>query len=140
MSRTILLELTEKEAEIVRKGILHEEASWAKDGSDGDFNDHENKLNRCKVILAKWEEANKPQVEETITFNDMFNIVSMAKDEYLNLSHPLHISRTKIEEKFFVHISLAQSLIVWLNSKKLLKRLASFEFTDHSTDFEDGND
>lgn len=71
-----------------------------------------------------------------ITKNDLALIVSMAKDNYKTLHGDLHVSNKKVEQNSFLHISLVNATISWLNSKNLLKGLASFDYTDHCNDFE----
>ncbi len=136
MSKTILLELTEKEAELVQKGVLNRQTTWDLDGKDGDFNDHENHLKRCDTILSKLEKASLPQEDHLITFKDLFYIVSLAKGQYHSLPSNPHLSGKEVKEGDLKHISLANAVIMWLNSNRLLKKLAVFDFTDSGYEFE----
>ena len=135
----ILLELTEKEAELVQKLALNY-GLVPRNKEVEDFTDYERRIDNTKNISDKVDLALLPQPEHPITDKDLFHIISMAKDQYLALPADLHISNKKVREDDFKHISLASAVVVWLNSKNLLKRLAGFEFTDHAYDFEDTNE
>lgn len=132
----IILELTEKEAELVQTLILAH-SKLERNNEIEDFSDHERRLNRCKSISEIICLAFQPQKQEAIDLLDLAYIVSNAKDQYLALPADLHISNKKVEEKDFKHISLASAVIMWLNQKNLLKRLAAFDITDHSCQFEE---
>lgn len=133
----ILLELTEKEAEIVGNALIKERSHWVEqDLLEVGGTVIENNVNLCHKVWAKIDLASQPQHEEVITFNDLFHLISMAKDQYHRLPIGLHISNKEIEQKHYVHISLANALIMWLNEKGLMKRLASFDYTDKSTQYE----
>lgn len=138
MNKTILLELTEKEAEVVRNAIERESKHWDKfDRRDMSGILIENTINTCNSIQEKMALASEPSKHILINKKDFFNILSIAKGEYLYLSGNIHISGEKIEEKYLVHISIANAVIVWLNNSRLLKRLAVFDYTDHSCDYEE---
>lgn len=140
MSRTILVELTEKEVEALENGLIKEKASL-EDARSSEIGKTaiEKKLEGCNSAWAKLDNAKRVKPDAIITNKDLFLIKSMAKSEYNNLSNDLHISKKKVEEEDFVHISLANALIMWLNSKNLLKRLAVFDYTDESFKY-DGNE
>ena len=133
----ILLELTEKEAEFIRNNMLSAEDLLASDESSIGRTDRENQAALCRSIAGKIVEAFVPQKEVLVTFKDLFNIISLTKEQYHKLPSDLHISNKKVEEKDFKHISLANALIMWLNGKNLLKRLARFDFTDESRQYEE---
>ena len=78
---------------------------------------------------------NKPK-DLLITAKDLFDIKGLAKDVYKNIPTNLHISNKKLDEDDFVHYSLANALILWLNKNKALNTNVSFDITDHSGDFE----
>jgi len=138
MSKKILLELTESEVEMIQSGIEMEKSGWlAEDIADTSRTLIENNVRHCDSVLAKLSEANKPQHDVLIGSNDLFLIISAAKHEYNRIRGDLRISNKPIEEKDFVHIALANSMIMWLNGKNLLKRLAKFDYTDHSYESEE---
>jgi hypothetical protein len=138
MNKTILLELTEKEAEVVRNAIEREVHYWDKfDRRDVSGILIENTVNSCRSIQDKIVLASEPSKHVLINKKDFFNIMSIAKGEYLYLNGNIHISGEKIEEKYLVHISIANAVIVWLNNSRLLKKLAVFDYTDHSCDYEE---
>ena len=75
--------------------------------------------------------------EETlIKMKDLRLIQSVAIREYNNFSGSIYLTQTKMEQKDLVHIALANSLIMWLNNKGLLKNLVRFDYTDDSSDYE----
>jgi hypothetical protein len=139
MSKTILLELTERETELLQKAIstyLIKDRDMEKE----DIADHDKRIARCNSILTKASSALQTQEDHIASYEDLLAILSMAKDQYLALPADLHISKKKIREEDYKHIAIVNSVIVWLNGNRLLKRLATFNVTDHSCDFEDNND
>lgn len=137
--KTILIELTQEEAEYVQSFTLKEQNLMeADDGTRDEVLIY--KIDRCKSILNKLESAQKPQKDEPITHKDLSHIISVAKSQYVQLPLNMHISKKRVEETERVTISLAQSLILWFNGRNMLKRAASFDVTDNSIEFEDGND
>ena len=134
----ILLELTPQEAELVQNGLLKEKSLWEDPEKNwGNRTSAENNANRCAVILDKLLVAEQPQEQAVITFRDLFLMISNAKSQYLALPLDLHISNKKVEEVDFKHIALANALIMWLNGNSLLKKLARFDYTDNSNQYEE---
>ena len=134
----ILLELTEAEAEtmlnLMQTGCLN----FPKDSYTK--TEREKISIRAANVHNKVLDAMKPKSEVPITDKDLFFIKSLAKGEYRDLPADLHISNKKVEESDFVHISLVAATISWLNGKNLLKNIATFDFTDHSSEFEGSDD
>jgi hypothetical protein len=138
MSKKILLELTESEVEMIQSGIQKERSSWLeKNITEVSETLMGNNVRHCDSVLNKIGEASKPQKDVLIGSNDLFLIISNAKNEYGKIRGDLRISNKSVEEKYFIHIALANSMIMWLNGKNLLKRLAKFDYTDHSYEFEE---
>jgi hypothetical protein len=81
--------------------------------------------------------STEPKEEFLISAKDLAFIVAQAKTEYVHLPGDLHISNQKVEEKDFKHISLANAVIMWLNSKGLLNKLVKFDYTDQSSQYEE---
>lgn len=134
----ILLELTEKEAQMIKNGIIKEKFSWEdSDPTQVSRTLIENNKTHCDSVWAKLDRASQPQQEVVISSKDFFRIKDLAHNKYQELPANVYLSNQKMEERDFVHISIAQSLIMWLNSKNLLKRLAKFDFTDNSCEFEE---
>ncbi len=127
----ILLELTEQEAEAIQRTIsLENDEGFT-------FSERERRLHVQESVLAKIKLALQAQPEVLITSKDLFSIVDLAKSEYRNLPDNLCISNKMVEQSDLPKISLAKALIMWLNSRSLLKNLVSFDFTDTSSDFEE---
>lgn len=135
MSRTILLELSEKEAEFIREVIALEKE--AVDKSDSMYAEKQRKTGICNSFLAKVDLASLPPQDFLISFKDLAHLVSLAKGEHRELRADIHISSKKVDESDFKHISLASAVIMWLNSKNLLKRIAKFDYTDQSYQYEE---
>jgi hypothetical protein len=132
----ILLELTEKEAQLLLGAITD-----FRNFNDDSFSEKKQEINRkntetCDSILNKLELASSPQSDSLITAKDFFYIKSLAKDEYLRLPQDAYLSKERIPEQDFRNISIANAVIMWLNGKGLLKKLAKFDYTDTSTEFE----
>jgi hypothetical protein len=136
MSKMILLELTEKEAELIQRTVLALKDS-ERDRQTEDPTDYDRRIAQCKSILSKTEKALMTQISEIIGATDLFRIVSMAKDMYVLLPSEPYIENKKVEEVDFKHIALVKATVMWLNGKSLLKRLADFEFTDHGYQYEE---
>lgn len=129
-----LLELTEKEIDFLKEVISLEKESVAK--SDARFAEKQRKTSICDSFLAKVELASQPKEDLFIGHNDLFLIISSAKQKYLALPANLFISNKIVEENDFKHIALANAVIMWLNSKNLLKRLVGFDYTDKQYQYE----
>jgi hypothetical protein len=134
----ILLELTEKEAEIVKQALNKEKAHW-ENSSPKEISRSliDNNLSICENVFKKINFAFEPQLDVLITSNQLFGIISSAKDEYHKLVPNLHISNKIVDQNDLKHISLANAFILWLNGNKLLKRLVKFDYTDNSCQYEE---
>jgi len=136
-----LLELDEKEMEILQAALIKERTYWEeRDPKEVSGTLIRNVLSICKSIESKVNEASKPQPEVLITFKDLFDLKSSAKSEYVQLNGNLNISKKEVEKADFVHISLTNALILWLNRNNLLKKLVKFDFTDNSFEYESMED
>ena len=133
MNKTILLELTEKEVEVLQTAIplLNESVENAR------YAEKESKTKVHEAIAKKIQLALEPKEEVLIKFNDLHQIISLANMEYHRLPLDLHISDQKVEFSHIRHICLASATIMWLNGSGLLKRLAKFDFTDMSCQYEE---
>ena len=122
----ILLELTEDELNIIAKAIAAErkldEQLW--------FKEKEKKEETCVSVLNKVETARIEPQDERIKFSDFENMIGIAKQNYTRLNTEIFISNKKVEENHLTYLCFIEALISWLNQKKLLKRLARFDFTD----------
>lgn len=138
MSKTILLELTEKEAEVLAAAIVKEKSSWEdKDPKEASPTLIENSLRVCNRLWAKLDDANRPQPHVLMEPKDLYRIIDLAKTDYCRLPLDLHISGKKIELGDYKHISLANAVILWLNGAGLLKKLPKFNVTDSSNQYEE---
>jgi hypothetical protein len=132
----ILLELTEKEVEVLKQALLKEKLSW-EDRSDVSSRFKEAVIETCNSTWAKIDKASQRQEQALIGPKDLFHMVSVAKSEYGHLPADLHLSNKRVEQNDFKHISLASAVIMWLNSKNLLKKAVKFDFTNLSSEFEE---
>src|ERR1700688_1027064 len=136
MNKNILLELTEKEGDFINKDISVKREVWSKSQDSTGYENRMNLIKTCDILLAKLESASQPQKEVLIVPKDLSYLISLAKNQYKYLSSDIHISGKKVEESDFKHISLAQAVIMWLNSQNLLKREVKFNFTDNSYEYD----
>jgi len=136
MNKNILLELTEKEVDFIHKDISVKREVWSKSQDSTGYENRMNLIKTCDILLAKLESASQPQKEVLIVPKDLSYLISLAKNQYKYLSSDIHISGKKVEESDFKHISLAQAVIMWLNSQNLLKREVKFNFTDNSYEYD----
>lgn len=134
----ILLELTEKELKILESALIKEKVYW-EDADPKQISRTliENNKIVCNTLWSKLDESKQSKNDVLITFKDLSHIKSVAMDNYNDIPMNLQISNKKVEQKDFVHISLASSLISWLNNKQLLKNLVRFDYTDDSAEFEE---
>jgi hypothetical protein len=131
----ILLELTEKETDFIKEVIALEKVAVA--NSDVGFAEKERKTGICDSFLAKVEAAEKPKEDLLITYKDLFYLISATKEKYLWLGSEIYISNKLVEQNYYNYISLANALIMWFNSKGILKKLAAFDYTDQSAQYEE---
>lgn len=133
----ILLELTEKEFEMVQLavGTAFIANSEAYDTNKQEVN--RKRMDTYNAVLSKLELSSKPKEDVLITSKDLSHLKSLAKGEYHRLPGNLQISNKTVEQEDFVHISLANAVVMWLNSKDLLKRVARFDYTDDSFEYEE---
>ncbi len=138
MNKTYIVELTEKELAVLISGLIKERLR-VEDKTPDEMSriTKEDAMRACDSAWAKLDDAMRDKAEQVITMPDLNFIVSQAKAEFVRLPADLHISRKRVEQSDLKHISLAMSVIGWLNSKQVLKKLANFEFTDHSYDYEE---
>ena len=141
MNKTILLELTEKEAELLGYGLIKEGYYWRDaDPKAISRTAKEKNVEICNIVWQKLEEAKQVKEDTLITDKDFKDLISLANGQYARLPLDLHISNIKVEDAHIRLICLANALIMWLNGKSLLKRLAKFDFTDMSCQYEETND
>jgi hypothetical protein len=130
----ILLELTQKEVDFLQEVIELEKVSVA--NSDARFAEKERKTGICDSFLDKVKLACKPKLDLMITSRELFGLISSAKEEYLRLPSNMHISNKEVEPNYYVHIAVANAMIMWLNGNGLLKQLAKFDYTDEASKYE----
>jgi len=88
----------------------------------------QDKLILLQTIFHKHFEVSK--LEHLINYKDVFNIFSVARSQYVNRRLPMYISKKLIEPNEAPIIAAMEALIMYLNSKSLLKRLVKFDYKD----------
>lgn len=131
-----LLELTDKELEVLKQGLIKEKAFW-EDRTDVSNWLKETTFETCNSAWAKLDESTRVRPEILIDAKDLFFLISSAKSEYGHLKADTHISNKRVEQEDFRHIALANALIMWLNGHRVLKNLVKFDFTDTSSQYEE---
>lgn len=131
--KTVLVEFTEREAEMALRCIALAKGSIL-DGQIG-YTEQEREARIHDSIAAKIELAGKPKEDVLVTAKDLFRIKDLAGKEYLKIYHGMTLSYKLVDKDDFVHISLANAFIGWLNSNSLLKRAVRFDYTDDSDDY-----
>ena len=141
MNKKILVELTPKEAQVLNNALIKERHFWEdQTPEEASRTTKEDNISLCNSIWAKVDSADRPQEDQLISIQDLYFMISQAKAEYVRLPADLYISRKRVEMQDLTHISLAMSVIGWLNSKNLLKKIANFDITDHSYEYESSED
>jgi hypothetical protein len=131
------LELTSEEAEMIKSALELDRTLCVAPAVSATL---QRKIDSLDAILSKINLASQVQEPVVITHKNLLHVISMAKTEYQALHGDLHISNEKVLSAHFVHISLANALISWFNSKNMLKRLARFDYTDNSYQYETTED
>ena len=135
MSKTGLVEFTEEEAQMVLSLM---EIGWPNKHKDITLKTELEKIkNVYRSVYAKIDESFDDKPDVLITANDYNRIKDLAVGQFHNLRNDLYVSNKKMEERDSVHISLANAVIGWLNNKGLLRRLPRFDYTDHSSEYEE---
>jgi len=135
MGKTGLVEFTEEEAGMILEFM---EIGWSNRHKDITLRTElEKKVDVYRSVYAKIDESFDDKPDVLITAQDYNRIKDLAVGQFHNLRNDLYLSNKKMEEKDSVHISLANAVIGWLNNKGLLKRLPRFDYTDHSSEYEE---
>lgn len=122
----ILLELTESELNIIVKAMSTERILDEKMF----FNEKEKKEQLCVSVLKKIEASRIEPKDELITNKDFEDMVTIAKQNYVQLGVEVFLTNKKVGENYFIYLCFMEAFVSWLNRKKLLKRLAKLDFTD----------
>jgi hypothetical protein len=71
---------------------------------------------------------------------DLHYIVSAAKDKMFHLNPPLFVSRVEVNRGELPTMAILESLLMFLNSKKLLTELVEVDYTDSGHDDNDSEE
>lgn len=74
------------------------------------------------------------------TDDDLLKVVSNAKDNMSKFSLPLYISNKEIGQRSVVSLAIVESVLMLLNSKKLLTKQVKIDYSDASCNFEINED
>ena len=129
----ILLELTPREAEMILECVANSKGRLS-DGQIG-FTEQQRRDVVQESVVLKIDTAFKPENDTLITAKDLFRIKDLATREYLKIHAGMQLSGKEIDKDDFVHYSLVNATIGWLNSKELLKKTVRFDNTDDSDDY-----
>ena len=129
----ILLELTPREAEMILECFANSKGRLS-DGQIG-FTEQQRRDVVQESVVLKIDTAFKPENDTLITAKDLFRIKDLATREYLKIHAGMQLSGKEIDKDDFVHYSLVNATIGWLNSKELLKKTVRFDNTDDSDDY-----
>ena len=70
------------------------------------------------------------------TSTDLFKVVSNAKQNISNFSLPIYVSNKEVEYKEIITLAVIESVLMHLNSKNLLTKSISVDYTNISANFE----
>lgn len=132
----VLIELTEKEFEVIRFSVELVKKESTKLYEEDGFEADRKSIEFCNNILEKIDLASMAKDDVIIKIKDLFFIKSLAITEYNKLPVPMSVSNVKIEQKDLVHVAFIRSIIMWMNKNNLLKNLVRFDTTDESTQYE----
>lgn len=134
MSKTFIVELTEKELKALQTATITEQLNIVQ----GPLlpTEKEKALQLIGKVSDKLILAHFPPEDVLITSADLFFLVDSSIKEYRLLRGDSTLSGKRVEESDFKHISLANAVIMWLNSHRLLKKHVRFDMTDDSFEYE----
>lgn len=89
--------------------------------------------NQVKLFIEAKEMTYK------IDKKDLFMIVSLSKDKMFNLNPPLFVTHKEVERGELPTIAILETVLGFLNSKKLLTKLVELDYT-HTYDDNDSED
>lgn len=135
MSKMIQLELTEKEAEIIQELIKANKEHAVQEGIGS--TEKKRKLDTCESINKKIDLGYQPTEDVLVTAKDLFYLTDLSNREYQSLSADIYLSKQKVAESGLVKISLVNAVIMWLNTRNLLKKSVVFDITDNSSQYEE---
>jgi hypothetical protein len=88
----------------------------------------EDRLLYLKAMMNKHFEFTK--LEHVVNSNDLFDIMSGAKNNFSKRKLPVRISRKQVESGEAANVSVIESFISYLNKANLLKKTVKFDYTD----------
>lgn len=72
---------------------------------------------------------NIDEIHHAINYRDLMDIISSAKTAFAETNMDMNISYKKVDGRDFPQVLMAESVIMYLNKNKLLKRLVKFDYT-----------
>lgn len=92
---------------------------------------HMSHEDRIKYLMAVFDKHFIFQkLDYVLTYHDFFDIVSSAKQRYPQLKTPMMISKRDINGHDLAHVALIESIVSFLYSRELLKKMIKFDYTD----------
>lgn len=87
----------------------------------------EDRVKYLKAIFEKHFEFNR--LEHVVNVRDLDDIISGAKQKYVALNLPLHITRRRIDSSELPHVAMIESIISYFHKNHLLKKSVKFDIT-----------
>jgi hypothetical protein len=92
------------------------------------------RLSYLMIIFNKHFGLSK--IEHLVNKDDLFGIISGAKQEYVRQSTHLNLSGKPVDKSESPHVAMIESFISYLNRQSLLKKAVRFDYTDTSNSYE----
>lgn len=80
------------------------------------------------------------KLDHMVTKNDLFHIISDAKQEYTHQRINPEISGRPVDKSELTTVAVIEAFVSYLNRNALLKKLVKMDYTDPSNDFESTED
>jgi len=94
---------------------------------DSDNLSRQDRYTYLKAIFDKHFAMEK--MEHQLTMGDFYEIISVAKSNFVNIVVPAKISKRDVYASDVPHVAMIESIIMYLNKNKLLRRLVRIDYT-----------
>lgn len=99
---------------------------------------NEDKMNHLRALFDKYFTFRL--TEHYVTKHDLYQLISDAKSQYVNLPLNPEISGKRVDKTDLTSIAVMEAFILYLNKNNLLKKLVKFDYTDSSHEYNDSNE
>lgn len=88
----------------------------------------EDRIKYLKAVFGKHFTIS--ELDHSVNYYDLQTILSMAKSQWVNQKLPMSVSKKQILSTDINSVVILESVLNYLNSKKLLKKLVKIDYTE----------